>query len=341
MEADVLGRELFNDDDEDYSLERADKVSVLAVSHPLALYSTSDLSENSYGALRSNGSTDGFETLAEALNTNPVELAIFKQHTWWPGILFRTVQMERVFLDGYARLQKNLVYTGYVLIVVISILVPLQNYVGALYRFNSTCPEAYESLCVCAPDIVLEVSESCLGRTAGSLFWQMLEVFFAKSLPILAAVMLTFIGVHYFIHRSERIKEKTWSMLSSWLAYAVLIFFIFGTVVNSDMMSNTEWNSTYYSVYLLLLPSYIYFGGNPSFLMFLALCILMTGMYCALYFVALDVMRNEVILEDNLDELKILESFWSQSIYSTSVWTILTLCGAFVQVRADLESWQN
>ena len=107
------------------------------------------------------------------------------------------------------------------------------------------------------------------------------------------------------------------------------------------MMSNTEWNSTYYSVYLLLLPSYIYFGGNPSFLMFLALCILMTGMYCALYFVALDVMRNEVILEDNLDELKILESFWSQSIYSTSVWTILTLCGAFVQVRADLESWQN
>ena len=106
-------------------------------------------------------------------------------------------------------------------------------------------------------------------------------------------------------------------------------------------MSNIMWNNTYYSVYLLLLPSYIYFGGNPSFLMFLALCILMTGMYCALYFAALDVMRNEVILLDDLNELKIVESFWSQSIYSTSVWTILTLCGAFVQVRADLESWQN
>ena len=87
----------------------------------------------------------------EALDSTPVEEEIFREHTRWPGLFFRTWRMERVFLDGYARLHKNLVYFGYGLVIVVSVLVPLQWFLARLYRYNSPCPEKYE-ITLCKPN---------------------------------------------------------------------------------------------------------------------------------------------------------------------------------------------
>ena len=56
----------------------------------------------------------------EALHASPIETETFKKHTWWPGLFFRTLRMERVYLDGYARLHKNLVYIGYFVMLIAS-----------------------------------------------------------------------------------------------------------------------------------------------------------------------------------------------------------------------------
>ena len=51
---------------------------------------------------------------AEALEAlNPEEEETFNKHAWWPGLVFKTWRMERVYLDGHARLSKSVVYAGY------------------------------------------------------------------------------------------------------------------------------------------------------------------------------------------------------------------------------------
>ncbi len=42
-----------------------------------------------------------------------VEDDTFKRHTSWAGLVFSDPQVERAFLNGHARLHKNVVYKGY------------------------------------------------------------------------------------------------------------------------------------------------------------------------------------------------------------------------------------
>ena len=54
--------------------------------------------------------------------TRPVEEDLLVRHAKWPRIWIKTVLMERVFLDGQARLHEKLVYLGYAFIVFASFL---------------------------------------------------------------------------------------------------------------------------------------------------------------------------------------------------------------------------
>ena len=62
----------------------------------------------------------------KSIDASPLEKEIFKKHTRCFGLLFKTWRMERIFLDGHARLNKNLVYGGYVLLVLVANVVPIQ-----------------------------------------------------------------------------------------------------------------------------------------------------------------------------------------------------------------------
>ena len=62
----------------------------------------------------------------KSIDASPLEKEIFKKHTRCFGLLFKTWRMERIFLDGHARLNKNLVYGGYVLLVVVANVLPIQ-----------------------------------------------------------------------------------------------------------------------------------------------------------------------------------------------------------------------
>ena len=62
----------------------------------------------------------------KSIDASPLEKEIFKKHTRCFGLLFKTWRMERIFLDGHARLNKNLVYGGYVLLAVVANVLPVQ-----------------------------------------------------------------------------------------------------------------------------------------------------------------------------------------------------------------------
>ena len=55
------------------------------------------------------------------LNARPVSEDIFSAHTRCFGLLFKRFEIERIFLDNYARLCKRLVYLGYVLMILLGV----------------------------------------------------------------------------------------------------------------------------------------------------------------------------------------------------------------------------
>ena len=142
-----------DEDEQDNDREGA-RLAALAPGSPLGppdstLVSLSDVSATEGDLdLELSLSRDGGERFpAEALDASPLEKEIFREHTRFFGMLFKTMRMERVFLDGYARLHKNLVYFGYGLLVAVSFAVPLQAFLRVLFYRNSPCPQGYEERC--------------------------------------------------------------------------------------------------------------------------------------------------------------------------------------------------
>ena len=134
-----LGDELFGkeDDDEDNEIQQA----LLGVSEgEIAAIATS---------LRSDG---GQSARVDALDTSPLEKEIFKKHTRCFGLFFKTLRMERIFLDGQAKLQKNVVYFGYCYSIVSSLFIPVGSVLTRVYREANCSPALGEFMKYCRED---------------------------------------------------------------------------------------------------------------------------------------------------------------------------------------------
>ena len=92
----------------------------------------------------------------EALDDSPIEAKIFKEHTRFFGLLFRscsshaslasTWSMERTFQDGHARMHKKEVYIGYVIMIVVSLILLVRNIVQDKYTVG-ICPADFATYC--------------------------------------------------------------------------------------------------------------------------------------------------------------------------------------------------
>merc|ERR1711933_450140 len=100
-----LGEELFGADDE----AEDEKPNILT--------------ENIMGLSKSRQSiVSEFRSLHSRIwDPSPLEKDIYKTHTKWFGLFYKTFEMERVFLDGHAKLHKKEVYLGYCLVVLVSV----------------------------------------------------------------------------------------------------------------------------------------------------------------------------------------------------------------------------
>ena len=100
------------------------------------------------------GLSDSRESFrVKALDASPVEARIFKDHTKCFGLFFSSIRMERIFLDGQARLSANVVNVGCVLLIVIAVILGLGSYGQHRYleyvcftAFSVFCPAASQAM---------------------------------------------------------------------------------------------------------------------------------------------------------------------------------------------------
>ena len=78
----------------------------------------------------------------------PVSNAVFNEHTKWYGLMFRERYVERAYLDDQARLQKNVIFFGYLLYAFILLSNLLYGYVTYTVSLGVCRDPNQRQLCV-------------------------------------------------------------------------------------------------------------------------------------------------------------------------------------------------
>ena len=260
------------------------------------------------------------EEEAKALDTSPVETKIFREHTRCFGLFFRTFRTERIFLDGYARLQKNVVYLGFFLFIFfLGIVLVLIDSVAYGYIIEN-CPPSFEYKCTLWGD------RSTL---------EMIDLFYTDDVRawwFASAVTLVFIGCasNFIIHRSKKIKEKSWAMLCVFAVY-FLIFIITLLKVYTVTEYKIFW-PRYISIGLsfLLMAPVIFLSGLPSFTPSFILCLLVILFYIIGYPVSLRALEADPADEFEYERnSSLMRTTWNQYLYFMFVVSVLYMIGSF------------
>jgi len=242
---------------------------------------------------------------AEALEAlNPEEEKTFNKHTWWPGLVFKTWRMERVYLDGHARLSKKVVYAGYAgVFVAILILNGLVIYLLFKEQFESQ-PEAKKYF---------------IGRTLTTLY-------------CLLGTLGVGVLAHFFIHRSTQVSEKSWATLSALVVAMALVSALFVTFISSEapLPEVAAYPYVFLRYIIVIFPIFLVVG---SFGLYVLLCLFSMSLFFGLYPTASRTLEQGCSQDPDCvvsTTLTIRNSLFENSYYAL-VWIVLTLCGSLVQ----------
>ena len=174
----------------------------------------------------------------------PVKDDVFRHHTKWFGLVFKKLDVERVFLDAHARLYKNDVYLGYCLYVIALLWNIVFGYCVFQVHQKVCTNEANKDYCIVsygqyAYDVAQEYDEG------GPVPYPVLMEAGMIRIPAVIGVFLSLLiayGIlsHWVIHRCERLKEKSWALVNVWFVF----------ILNMVLMDLT--------IVLLRLPDYSY-----------------------------------------------------------------------------------
>ena len=268
----------------------------------------------------------------EALHASPIETETFKKHTWWPGLFFRTLRMERVYLDGYARLHKNLVYIGYFVMLITSFLVPAQNGIEEVLtrRLLRDCEDP-EGLC-----------ELYRSLSPAAVFWSSVKEYMVLFFPIMAGLTILWSLLHWFVHRSERVKEKTWAMIVVFAAYLIWTWFpLFSLTHRSPLFSLAQndqklepaWSYLVFTLFLLVIPSFMFFSGSPSFVLCMLLCSVIMICYGVMYYIAC--LELKALHGPESSQFQTYRVEFIRYLHLLAILVLVSLSGAF---RIDIAS---
>merc|ERR1739848_257556 len=210
----------------------------------------------------------------------PVKDTVFKGHTKWFGMTFRKGHIERAFLDGQARLHKNAVYYGYMLYVLVLLSNYLYGYIYFLIQ-TSICGEPlFKDFCLtnygegpyldgqsAAEDPQYRLPVGYADIISSSLF---------EMTPWCAGILLALLalgfGLHWYFHRSRRLKNKSWALLLVWAIYLMnLIVMMLTAMVFAKQPENigAQWPTSVFFVIVTLSTLLLFFSGIPFALYFL------------------------------------------------------------------------
>ena len=144
---------------------------------------------------------------------NEKDIGIESDYTVCFGVFLRDLRMQRVYLDGYARLHKGHVYLGLVLFLVLLLLnfndFPMSIVaVGQWCRLNGI-PD-YHWVCRMSGG---------QGESMDEIYSKSLQFFFKRSFSVLCGFSVLGGITNWLLHSRfcEKVKEKSWAMLAVFL----------------------------------------------------------------------------------------------------------------------------
>ena len=211
-------------------------------------------------------------------DTTPVEKEIYKNHTKCFGLFFSTLEMERTFLDSHARLKKNIVYWGYAILV----LVTLYRCLVDIFRYDVERVSCSEGI----PECTYYASDDWSSQDK----WKEQLATEAKYFFSITFT-LAFVGscLHWFIHRSPKVKEKSWTFLIVFMVECLVLISLYAAIMllfggNGEYNNESWWPLNIYPVTIEILTILFFFSGIVSFVLVLLLCVLAFVMILAAYF---------------------------------------------------------
>ena len=206
------------------------------------------LKENAPGSSNSSASGDPLR--------NPFLLALpptsregvsnkiyYSEHTKWFGLIFKNSDVELSYLDGLARLNKNVVYVGYASFFFV-LLVNLISGFSFYTAMRHLCKDpAYFLMCDFIFDQTGDKSISYDDLINNALF---------RMTPECAATLLVLLSLgcfsQWFIHSSNRVKNKAWAIVCSALFYfalllcVVVVIMVFGQMTKGELYFQWVYN---------------------------------------------------------------------------------------------------
>ena len=236
------------------------------------------------------GLSDSRESFrVKALDASPVEARIFKDHTKCFGLFFSSIRMERIFLDGQARLSVNVVNVGCVLLIVISIMLGLSSY-GQDKYLKYVCSTAFSGFCPAESQAVNSYQTEGGTYTAKTFFDLNYHRYFKVLFPF--AIGFTLVGgwLNWYIHRSKRIKEKSWALLAIFSLYLIAMIGMMIAIIALDIV---KWPRTIVRGVLYVSGIFIFTSGCPSFTGYFIIWCASTLIFGVSYPISVTILRKK------------------------------------------------
>ncbi|UPR04205.1 guanylate cyclase [Chloropicon primus] len=240
----------------------------------------------------------------------------FDSHTVFFGLFLRTVRMERVFLDGFARLHQRNVYLGLVVLLVVLIVYQLYTFPAASQQ-DRWCSENNLENSLCTSVAILEP-----GQSEASYLSEQLAYVWRVSYSVLVGMSVVGAAVNWFVHRSSRVKEKSWAMLILFLT-PYIGYSVYALVLVYDNPDNWLTTPTDAKAYVILVVGLFTFISGASLFAFVALFMAVAVICSSALFVVqmqyLDYPRNR----------RILRASFAESMFQILVFFSISLAGSF------------
>ena len=176
----------------------------------------------------------------------PVKESVYKAKTTLFGLWFKSLEWERAYMDGEARLVEFEVYVGYLLYVLVLLSNILFGYIN--YKVHSNiCEnpgENYKTFCI----TTFGENAYQMAQTPGATYSEIINYSLFRMTPAAGGVLfgLNAIGplTHWLIHRSNYVQNKSWAIMNVWVIYVIKMVVILAIMyysVASGNDQNADW----------------------------------------------------------------------------------------------------
>jgi len=225
-----------------------------------------------------------------------VKEKVYKEKTTFFGLLFKNC--ERSYLDGEARLIYWDVYIGYIIYVIVLLSNMLYGFVNYRLHHDLCTSVDHRKVTLCIQKFGEAAFE--MAQDPRTTYNEIISysLFNLTTVPLCILLGLNALGplTHWLLHRSRKIKRKSWAILNAWVIYflKLMVLLVIMYLCNSTTeVQRPEWPWGYAPVIVTQALLLNYFTGVPMKLYLLWWVIGIAIYFGTTYPILLDEMKGE------------------------------------------------